>query len=303
MEGADLDERFFKQMLDSLADGVYFCDTERRITYWNRGAEKLTGYTSAEMVGSRCHDNILIHIDGEGRNLCAGSCPLAMALTNGKPHAADVFLHHKEGHRVPVTMKVSPILDDAGRIAGAVEIFSDNSQKVAALEAAEALQKEALLDTLTGLPNRRYTELELKAKLDEMRRLGWDLGVLYIDIDHFKTINDSMGHDVGDIALKAVAKTLLSNTRSYDFIGRWGGDEFVAILAHVDAAQLYFIANRFRFLVEKSSLFIQGKPISATVSVGGTLARPDDDPSSLQKRADAMMYRSKKGGRNRVTVA
>jgi diguanylate cyclase (GGDEF)-like protein/PAS domain S-box-containing protein len=297
-----MDEAFYKTILDNLYDGVYFCDRDRKITFWSKGAEKLTGYTREEMEGTICWQGLLKHVDQEGTNLCHGECPLARTIADGLPRQDEVFLHHKDGHRMPVLVKVTPISDETGRIEGAVEVFSDNSQRVAALQAVQDLRKEAFLDSLSGLPNRRYTESQLAVKFDEMRRFQWNLGLLYIDVDNFKKVNDTWGHDVGDTALKMVANTLLRNARSYDFIGRWGGDEFVAILSHIDAKQLYFIANRFRFLVEQSSLFVKRKPITVTASIGGTMASAGDDPDSLVKRADQLMYRSKARGRNRVTV-
>ncbi len=297
-----MDDAFFKTILDNLYDGVYFCDRDRKITFWNKGAEKLTGYSKDEIEGTVCWRGLLRHVDQEGADLCDGDCPLAMTIQDGQPRENEVFLHHKSGHRLPVMVKVTPIYDEKGGIVGAVEVFSDNSQRIAALQAVQELQREAFLDALTGLPNRRYTEEQLKIKFDELRRFEWNLGLLYIDVDNFKRVNDTWGHDVGDTALKMVANTLLRNARSYDFIGRWGGEEFVAVLSHVDAKQLYFVANRFRFLVEKSSLFVKGKSISVTISIGGTMATLKDDMETLVRRADKLMYRSKAKGRNRVTV-
>ena len=163
-------------------------------------------------------------------------------------------------------------------------------------------QKLALLDSLTNLGNRRYIEINLRSKLDEMRRYHLPFGILFMDIDRFKDINDTHGHVVGDEMLKMIARTLSGNLRPSDMLGRWGGEEFVAIIANLDEEGLYEIANRCRFLVEQSSLSADGKKLRATISIGATLCQPEDALDALMERADSLMYQSKLAGRNRVTI-
>jgi diguanylate cyclase (GGDEF)-like protein len=122
-----------------------------------------------------------------------------------------------------------------------------------------------------------------------------------MDIDSFKIVSDRYGHDVGDEALRMVGRTLLSSTRSSDFVGRWGGEEFIAILSNASAARLRKTAERYRMLVEQSSLPKEDGHIRLTISAGCTLAVPDDTPETLIKRADQLMYKSKARGRNVVT--
>lgn len=125
--------------------------------------------------------------------------------------------------------------------------------------------------------------------------------MLFIDVDRFKEINDRHGHAVGDRALSVVAKTLRAAARSFDLVGRWGGEEFVAVLVNVDGRRLAAIAGRFHTLVASSRLSIDGGHTTVTVSVGATLADPRDTAEELVGRADGLMYRSKEAGRNRVT--
>lgn len=294
---------FYKRLLDDLYDGVYFVDRHRRITYWNRGAERLSGYASAEMLGRYCWHNRLRHMDERGQSLCWGHCPLAATLMDGLPREAEVYLHHKSGHRVPVLVRVTPIREATGAIAGAVEVFSDNSVKTTALQIMEDLRQLSLLDALTNLGNRRYIESHLQARLDELGRYNWPFGVLMIDIDWFKQVNDTHGHQVGDDVLRMVANTLAHNVRTGDVIGRWGGEEFVIALRAASAEQLSHLAERLRLLVERSALTTKTAVVQVTVSVGMTLARSDDTIETLLQRADKALYLSKSAGRNRVTVA
>jgi diguanylate cyclase (GGDEF)-like protein/PAS domain S-box-containing protein len=292
----------FKRILDDLRDGVYFLDSERHITYWNRGAERITGYSAGEVIGSRCSDDILIHVDTQGRSLCNGACPAACTMDDGEPREADVFVHHREGHRVPVRVRVSPLRSEDGEVIGAVETFVDDSPRVAALERLRELEDLVMVDLLTGVGNRRYAEAAIQAHLDELRRYGWSCGLLLIDVDHFKEVNDAHGHGVGDRMLSMVAATLKANVRSFDEVARYGGEEFVVVCPNVNAALLGEISERLRALVETSGYPQQAEPLQVTISVGATLATRDDTVESIVARADALLYESKAGGRNVVRL-
>jgi diguanylate cyclase (GGDEF)-like protein/PAS domain S-box-containing protein len=296
-----LDDSLFRELLDNLNDGVYFVDTERTIIFWNKGAERLTGYRKEEVIGTRCRDHLLRHVNNDGILLCEHDCPLHASMQNGLPAEDEIFLHHKDGYRLPVKVRVTPVRDGEGTVIGAIEIFSDNSEKIHSLEIIQDLERKVFLDPLTGLANRRYMDAALPARFDEMRRYGWKFGVVMMDIDNFKGVNDSYGHDVGDDTLKMISRTLLGSSRSSDIIGRWGGEEFIAVLTNVTAFKLLNSAERYRVLVEQSSLPTESGLLRVTISAGATLVAPGDTPESIIKRADTLLYQSKAAGRNRVT--
>ncbi|MGQ9748311.1 PAS domain-containing protein [Desulfosoma sp.] len=156
-----MDEAFFKRLLDSMADGVYFVDAQRRITFWNKAAERISGYTAQEVLGKSCADNLLRHVDESGRELCVEGCPVAAVIRDGRMRKAQVYMHHKLGHRVPVVVRATALPYDAGRILGAVEIFHAAFEKVDILQEIQKLRKEVLTDPLTGVGNRRYAEIRL----------------------------------------------------------------------------------------------------------------------------------------------
>ena len=292
----------FKRLVDSLYDGVYFVNKSRVIQYWNTAAEKITGYSAKEVVGKRCSDNILVHVDSDGNRLCNSGCPLVDAINKGSPQEGEVYLHHKDGHRVPVTVRINPVYDADGAIIGGVELFTDISGKESTRMRIDELEKLALLDPLTGLANRRYIEMELLSRIQEQQRYGWSFGLLLMDVDGFKQVNDTFGHNIGDAVLKAVSGTISNNARPFDLFGRWGGDEFIGLLKNVDAKMVYDIGRRLRILTKESSVLVNDEEVSVTVSIGGTVSRPDDSMESLLDRADRLMYKSKKAGRNRFTT-
>jgi diguanylate cyclase (GGDEF)-like protein/PAS domain S-box-containing protein len=297
-----IDTDSYARIIENLHDGLYFVDTDRVITYWNKGAERITGFSSAEVVGRHCSDNILTHVDGEGNSLCLGSCPLKAAITDGQDREAEMYLHHKDGYRVPVFVRVSTLKDFFGNVIGGIELFTDISSILLNNMRVRELEKLALLDNLTHVANRHYLERELHARFEEMKRVNVPFGILFIDIDHFKMFNDVYGHDVGDKVLKFVATTFVTNSRPFDLYGRWGGEEFVGIIRNIEAEDLALLGNRARVLVEHSYLIHEEKKLSVNISLGATMARENETIDSLMKRADTLLYASKRLGRNRLTL-
>jgi len=293
---------FYKDLLDNLYDGVYFVNRQRVITYWNKGAERITGYKSVQVLGHSCRDNLLNHVDASGVELCRSHCPLAESMENGDVREAEVFLHHADGHRVPVLVRASPLRDAKGQIIGAVETFGADTGMTSLRQELRELRCKIRSDPLTGIGNRQYLEGRLRAIFAEFEGETPAAGLVFLDIDHFKQINDTYGHEVGDKVLCMVASTLYHNMRKTDAIGRWGGEEFLAILYHVASLdELKAISEKLRILVEHSRLDFDGRSLSVTISGGATLFLPDDTPESIVRRADTLMYQSKQAGRNRVS--
>jgi diguanylate cyclase (GGDEF)-like protein/PAS domain S-box-containing protein len=291
-----------EKLLDGLYDAVYFVDRTRKITYWNKGAEHLTGYTASEAIGNHCFSNFLEHVSEEGRALCLDGCPLQATIQDGQSRESHIYLRHKAGHRVPVHVRVSPIRSEEGHIIGAVELFNCAVGKTRIERRVHELEKLAFSDGLTGLANRRFIEVKLEQALQDQREFGRVFGLLAIDIDHFKEVNDHHGHDGGDAVLKTVSRTLALTLRREDTPARWGGEEFLVLLADLDPACLYGIAERCRKLIGASIAKVNGAPVRVTVSIGATAIRDGENTDAVIKRADELLYCSKSQGRNRTTA-
>ncbi len=298
----NLEKESFERIVESLHDGLYFVDRDRVITYWNKAAERISGFTADEVVGKSCSDNILTHVDSEGNNLCTGICPLAETITDGKSRDAEIYMHHKDGHRIPVSVRVSTLIDGDGTIIGGIELFTDISNQAANELKVKELEKLALLDNLTRLANRNYIEREIESRFEEKKRLHVPFGILFMDIDHFKRFNDTYGHDVGDDVLTFVANTFVANARPFDLYGRWGGEEFLGVIRNINIRDLELLGNRLRLLIENSYIMHESEKLCVTISMGATLVNDNDTIDSLIKRADTLMYKSKTGGRNCLTV-
>jgi diguanylate cyclase (GGDEF)-like protein/PAS domain S-box-containing protein len=290
------------KLLNSLFDGLYCVDLDRRISFWNSAAQRITGYSAEEVLGSKCHDSILRHMEIDGYD-CEVRSPLAATMEDGKVREANVLVHHKHGYRLPVQVRTSPVRDEQGAIVGAVQIFTDNSNAVQILAALEQLKQDVLVDPLTGVGNRRLADMTLDSRLHDWQTHYRSFGVLFMDVDHFKSINDRYGHKTGDDVLRMVGKTVSSVFRKVDTVARWGGEEFVAILPSIRLPALASIAERVRTAVARSFLMEGGERIGVTLSIGGTIAESGDSAESIITRADAQMYRSKASGRNLVTLS
>lgn len=170
-------------------------------------------------------------------------------------------------------------------------------------EASRQLEHMANTDALTGLWNRRYTLTRLSQELDNARRHGHAVGVLMIDVDHFKSINDRFGHATGDEVLRRIASTLGETVRTYDVVGRVGGEELLVIAPGIDASALMALAERARSTIEGAQMCDECPEGRVTVSIGAVVSRPqhhDEDASAVIARADAAMYAAKAAGRNLV---
>jgi len=297
-----LEKDVIEKIIENLHDGLYLVDKDRIITYWNKAAERISGFTAADVVGKSCADNILTHIDIDGNNLCENMCPLLATIEDRAPREAQIYMHHKNGHRIPISVRVTILTDENNDVIGAIELFTDISNQAANELRVKELEKMALLDNLTQLANRNYITKEILNRLEEKKRFDMPFGVLFIDIDHFKNFNDLYGHDVGDMVLKFIANTFVANARPFDFYGRWGGEEFIGIIRNVTGENLESMGNRLRSLIEKSYIMHENKRLFVTVSIGATLVNEKDNIDTLIKRADILLYKSKANGRNRLTI-
>jgi diguanylate cyclase (GGDEF)-like protein/PAS domain S-box-containing protein len=291
----------YKSILENLYEGVYIVDRDRTITFWNKGAERITGFKSEELIGRHCYDNVLNHIDGKSDKLCQRGCPLNHTIQDGAPREATVSLHHKGGQRLEVAVKTIPLFED-GVIVGAAEFFIDDAYKAEINRTINELKGLALLDPLTDLPNRRFVDSYLDNRMSEFYKLGIPFSVIMMDIDNFKRVNDTYGHDVGDQVLKMLAETLRGAFRKSDIVGRWGGEEFLAAIIGGTREALERLCEKVRVLVKNSSLRTEERALCVTISIGASVVTAEDTISTLLKRADNALYASKNAGRDKVTV-
>ncbi len=296
------DPEFYKELLDHMSDGVYFVDRERRILYWNEGAHRLTGYTAEELLGSSARTTFSATLT------IAAQIVQGWVSANGQhcrwgPHEANVFLRHKQGRRVPVRYACSRFGMPTAPLWGRLRFSVTTRRRTMCGAKRTAMNRLAFLDHLTQLPNRRYMEMLANTALSEFQVHQDPFGVIMFDLDGFKGINDVFGHACGDRALVEAARTLTGSLRPTDTVGRWAGDEFLAIVRNVDRDNLKTLAERCAVMVTETSCSSNDeRRITLSISVGAALMQPGETAEGLIQRADKLMYQSKANGRGRATI-
>ncbi|MBM3500646.1 MAG: diguanylate cyclase, partial [Armatimonadetes bacterium] len=192
-----------RQVLDLLQEGAYCLDRDGRVVYWNGAAIALTGYRPDQVLGRRCRDDILVHVADEEGALCDGKCPMQAAMADGTTREGDVHLLRADGSRCFVRVRIAPLRGSHDEIIGAIQLFQANGPGSEAISRLEELERATAIDPVTGVATRRFIEDSVRARLEDVRRTGARLGVLMVDIDEFKLINDRFGHTTGDEVLRA----------------------------------------------------------------------------------------------------
>ena len=300
VQQALVDGELHKKLLDQLDTGIYIVDRERRILYWNGGAERITGYLAHEVTGQFCHGDLLVHCDEEGSVLCGTRCPLKNVIHDGRPRECLVFLRHRYGHRVPVRVRSSAIHDSEGTIIGAVEVFDPASAP--ARHAIWQLQNFGCLDELTGAANRRYGEMRVRHALEGLNEFQIPFGWLRIGLDSTERFEPRYGHGIIDAALKTIGGTLDGNLGSLDVLTRWTKAEFRVEVHYSSRLELADLAERLVVLVRSSALEWWGDRLRLSVSVAGATAEHGDTLDSLEARVAAVFEGCQAGGGNRAAI-
>lgn len=290
-----------KQVLDNSIVGIYIADEERRIVYWNQEAERISGRSKEDMIGVKCHEGGLDHVNMEGEHLCSSLCPYLKTYQDGKERSAKVFLRHKNGDRILVEAKFIPVFDDQHDLDFVMEQFREAGTKNVSDQMINQLSDAAQHDQLTGIPNRRFLDGYLSYQVLMRREIGQQNAVMFLDVDNFRKFNNTYGHEAGDLVLKELTKTVTSINRSGDVFGRWGGEEFMGFFSINDPAVIPAIAERYISAIRAMEISFEGQNLSVTASIGITCIREDDTPESVTKRADELMYHSKQAGKDRYT--
>lgn len=297
-----MEKNGFFRVLDNLYDAVYMVDQDRKITYWNDGAEALTGYGAGEMVGADCKEKMLAHLTKEGEDLCETVCALLETDSLNEIREREVYIRHREGHLVPAQGRMIPLRDEAGKIVAAAEIFSDRSVSKEIEKRVTELERLARLDVLTRLPNRKYVEEEIAAHLAELERFDRYFGVMAIDLDQFEKINTKFGRDSGDEALKMIARTWFLSARPFDTVGRWEEDTFMVLAVQLDRVGLRAMADRFAMLLSKLLKPWDQTPLGVGAAIGATMVYRGDSSDTLIDRAMTTLEQAKFGGEGRLIV-
>jgi diguanylate cyclase (GGDEF)-like protein/PAS domain S-box-containing protein len=288
---------FYTRVLNDLYDGVCFVNIEGRVLFWNNAAEQLTGYSSDEICDHDWGSLEQLHSTQMVSDFDDASY-LRDCVRDGRPRTERVVLRHKSGEEIPVEVYFIPVVGGAGEIIGAAQLFRDARDRMALENQCRELADKANQDALTNMPNRAGLDSRLADLVNHHTRRGTPCSLIVTDLDYFKDINDTFGHQSGDEVLKTFARLLTSHQQPGDLVARYGGEEFVVVLPNCPIDLAWRRAESVRAAIASTNIpVLRGRHITA--SFGITELQSGDDPECFIRRADRALYRAKEQGRNR----
>ena len=293
---------FLNTVFESINDPFNIIDRDYRIMKANESYARMRGKTVEQLIGKRCYEIL------QNRNDVCEDCSVKETFESSRPNAKEKLVSFSGGSHVWIEIFTHPVFDENGNVTSVIEYTRDvTKRKRAEAERdilVDKLQYLSRTDDLTGLLNRRALIEKLEDEVRRTQRYKTHLSILICDIDYFKEINDSYGHDTGDRVLQIVSNLFKESLRSIDIIGRYGGDEFLVILPETSMDAAKEIAERIRSTIDNFRWEREGKEaIRTTLSLG--VAEFDIDKETIDdliKRADNALYMAKGGGRNRVYI-
>ena len=278
-------------IVESSNDAIIVKDLNGIITNWNSGAERIFGYRASEIIG--CSISLLIPPD----RLEEESKIMKLVKRGKLTDHFETARWGKGDKPIDVSVTISPVKNSEGKIIGASKIARDITQRK---ESQERIQYLAHYDSLTGLPNRTLLADRMKIAIGNAARYSKRLALLFVDLDRFKLVNDSLGHEIGDKLLKVAAERMQSTIRHIDTISRLGGDEFIVLLSQIVAAEDAARVAEKLIAAVSEPYRIEEHELLLTASVGISIyPESGTEANSLLRNADASMYSAKESGRNR----
>lgn len=294
------DQRFFEdRLLDNMHDAVIFVDAAMRVMRWNHGAERMTGIAGTSICDRRWTPTLLKIRGEKGTPISEDDCPVVSAISSGVQSLRRLSIGGRSGDRVAVDTHAIPVIDPDGAVLGAVLVLHDASSETSLEERCQSLHTKATRDPLTQVANRAEFDRVFELFISTHRQQRVPCSLMICDLDKFKRINDTYGHQAGDEAIKTMATLLKSSCRPGDLVARYGGEEFVMLCADCDNAAAARRADELRKRLEQTpQAALGGRNITA--SFGVTEIQPGDTSETMLRRADRGLLIAKEKGRNTV---
>ncbi len=297
--GKDPRSLFEQKLLDSMRDGVVFVDAQAKICMWSKGAERLTGVSSGAATGRALAPSLLDMCNEGSRRISDDACPVAKCIRTNAQLRQRLFILGRQGEHVAVNLHAIPVQAVDGTVQGATVVLHDAQPEVSLEEKCEALHAEVTKDPMTKVANRAEFDRMQALFIEAHQQAGLPCSLMMIDIDHFKNINDTYGHQAGDEAIIGLANLLSSMCRNGDLVARYGGEEFAVLCADCTNADAAARAEQFRArLSETSHRCLGNKRITA--SFGVTELQAGDTSETMLRRSDRALLMAKEQGRNQV---
>ncbi|NOY42643.1 MAG: diguanylate cyclase [Planctomycetes bacterium] len=290
---------FEQKLIDAMHDGVVFVDSQGIITLWSKGTERITGVSRSAATGRVFVPSLLDMCNHAGKLTPEDACPVAKALTTNTQLRKRLLVIGRQGKHVAIDLHAIPVHAEDGSVQGATVLLHDAEPEATLEEKCEALHAEATKDPMTKVANRAEFDRMQALFIEAHQQAGLPCSLIMVDIDHFKSINDTFGHQAGDEAIITVVNLLSSMCRSGDLVARYGGEEFAVLCADCSNADAARRADQIRKqLAEVQHVCLGNKSITA--SFGVTELQSGDTSESMLRRSDRALLTAKEQGRNQV---
>jgi PAS domain S-box-containing protein/diguanylate cyclase (GGDEF)-like protein len=279
------DPQLFRTILDELPTGVYLLDRERRVRFWNTGAERITGYLRQQVLGQHCRQSFFEGCNEQHCELCGSACSFAQVFHSGQARESNVLFRHAQGEHIPIHLWNAPIRDDRGSIAGVVGSFHRRRQAPAQQRRQNNLAIYGCMDEASGVANRGFTEFQLRENFCGLREYHIPFGIILIQMNGLPAVTRQYGKPAADALVQLAARTVTINVRSSELLGRWADDQLLLIARVCAFPHLEFIAQRLRQHLAILPLHWWGQTITVEPAVGSAGAEPCDAVETLLGRA------------------
>jgi len=294
-----IDSLFQFKLLDNMYDAVVFIDVVGQVTLWNRGAERLTGIPGSSICQRQWHPGLLKMSDEKGQSVGQTDCPVHSAIRSGVQSLRRLTIRGRTGRSIAVDTHAIPVMGDDGAMLGVILLFHDASSETSLEQRCQSLHEKSTKDPLTKVANRAEFDRVHALFVAAHQQQQVPCSLMICDLDRFKEVNDTYGHQAGDEVIKCLAGLLKSSCRPGDLVARYGGEEFVVLCADCDNAAATRRAEQVRAkLARIPQPRLGGR--SVTVSFGVTEIQPGDTPETMLRRADRALLLAKAKGRNQV---
>lgn len=283
------DPEICRSLLESLQVGVCVVDLQKRIVFWSDGAERITGFLRHEVVGRPCAGRTLLHCDQSKCETCGPECPVGAAIQTTHAGEADGYLHHKQGHRIPVHVWAVPARDAHGSIVGVLQSFEDAPQSEDTEHREDGLKNSGCVDEITGIANHTIMQSHLRETLGTFAELQVPFGVLCLRLEGLDAFRANFGAEAASCMLRMVSHTLELAVWRTDHVGRWSDDQFLVILNGCSGDALRSVADRIGRMLVNDGIEWWGEKRSLSVSIGQAAAQAGDTIESLLERARHQM--------------
>lgn len=286
----------YRGILENLPTGLCVVNMQKKILFWSSGAERITGHLHHEVIGRSCAAEPLAHCDHPGCEFCGDKSPVARAIMTSRATEATGFLHHKQGHEVPVRIRAVPVHNGHGSIIGAVETFEE-LQSPANRDGSEPIpQTPDCVDAVTGIASRPIMQAHLRKTLLIFSDGEIAFGVLLLKLEGLTRFRARLGPEAASSLLRIIARTLESSIWTTDVVGRWSDDQFLVIVNGCHPDGIPAVCERIRRMLAGEGIEWWGERHSLPVSIGETTAQPGDTIESLMERVQKSLETASASG-------